>query len=169
MSWASWPKDWQGCHLRRLGRTSLNVSCVRWSFVVFFFLVLIKLISLLGKNLPEDTADFGKDSLASRRHLGTGCEDCFQISICLLWPHALCTQDLKHALSTAYLVKHATPHPWCLVKHATPHPWCICVDSLDFSFSKHAHSGLKGTTASWASFRIDVVVVAALAANCESS
>ena len=88
--------------------------------MVFFFLVLTKLISLLGKNLPEDTADFGKDSLASRRHLGTGREDCFQISICLLWPHAFCTQDLKHALSTAYLVKHATPHPWC-----------ICVDSRD--------------------------------------
>ena len=100
--------DWQGCHLRRLGRTSLNVSCVRWSFVVFHILVLINLTSLLGKNLAEDTADFGKSSLASRRHLGTCREDCFLISIRLLWPHAFCTQDLEHALSTAYLVT------WCI-------------------------------------------------------
>ena len=117
---ASWPMDWQECHLRRLGRTSLNVSCGRGSFVVFFIFVLIKLISLLGKNFAEDTADFGNDSLASRRHFGIGREECFQICICLLWPHAFRTQDLKHALSTAYLVKHATPRPWC-----------ICVDSRD--------------------------------------
>ena len=56
-------------------------SCVRWSFVVFHILVPKKLTSLLGKNLAEDTADFGKDSLASRRHFGTGREDCFQISV----------------------------------------------------------------------------------------
>ena len=42
-------------------KDKFSVSCVRWSFVVFFILVLIKLISLLGKNLAEDTADFGKD------------------------------------------------------------------------------------------------------------
>ena len=84
------------------------------------FFVLIKLISLLGKNFAEDRADFGNDSLASRRQFGIGREECFQICICLWWPHAFRTQDLKHTLSTAYLVKHATPRPWC-----------ICVDSRD--------------------------------------
>ena len=39
----------------------------------------------------------------------------------LLWPHAFCTQDLEHALSSAYFVKNET------------HPWCICVDSRGFS------------------------------------
>ena len=82
-------------------------------------------VDFSGKNFAEDTADFGKDSLASRRYLGTVREDCFQISICLLWPHAFCTQDLKHALSTAYLVKRAAPQPWC-----------ICVDSRDFSLTE---------------------------------
>ena len=89
-----------------------------------FLCILTKLFSLLGKNLADDTADFGKNSLASRRHLAICREDCFQISICLLWPHAFCTQDPEHALSTAHLVKHATPHPWC-----------ICVDPLDFSLT----------------------------------
>ena len=77
--------------------------------------------NLLGKNFAEDTADFGKNSLASRRHLGTGREDCLQITIRLLWPHAFCTPDLDHALSS----------------HATLHPWCICINSLEFFIHTH--------------------------------
>ena len=49
MSWASWPTDWQGCHLRRLEKASLNVSAVRWSFVQFHILVLLMLTPLLGE------------------------------------------------------------------------------------------------------------------------
>ena len=45
-----------------------------WYSICFF---LIKLISLLGKNFAEDTADFGKDSLASKRHFDTGRPICF--------------------------------------------------------------------------------------------
>ena len=121
------------------GRTSLNVSCVRWSFVVFHILVLTNLTSLLGKNLAEDTADFGKSSLASRRHLGTSREDCFLISIRLLWPHAFCTQDLEHALSTAYLVT-----------------WCI--GPVIFSMTH-----VRGHDI------MEAVAVAAEAANCQSA
>ena len=96
-------------------------ECVRWSFVPFQVLVLIMLTSLLGKNLAKNTADFGKDSLASRRHLRTGREDCFQMSIRLAWPCAFCTHDLEHTLSSAHSVSHATPHLWCM-----------CADPLDF-------------------------------------
>ena len=84
------------------------------------------LTSLLGKNPAEDTADFGKDSMASKRHLGTARQNWFPMSIRLLWHHVFCTQDLEHALSSAYVVKHATPHPWC-----------ICVDSSKIFMDKH--------------------------------
>ena len=127
--------------------------------MVFYFLVLIKLISLLGKNFAKDTTDFGKDSLASRRHLGTGREDfpIFHLSFV-----ASCV------LHTRSQTRFVDCKP-CETRDASS-MWCICVDSRDFFIDKHfrghAHSGLTGTRASWASFRIDVVAVAAETANC---
>ena len=53
------------------------------------------------------------------RRDGIGRGECSQISICLFWPHAVCTRDLAYS-----------------VQHATPYPWCICVESRDFSLTR---------------------------------
>ena len=146
----------------RTRKGKLNVSCVRWSFVAFHMFFLIRLISLLGKNVAGDTADFDKDSLASKRHFGTGREDCFQMSICLLWPCVLHSRsqtrfvDCIPCENTQRLIHGASAQiPVILHRHT--------------HFRGPANSGLTGTRTSWASFRIDAVAVAAEAANCKSS
>ena len=116
------------------------------------------MISLLGKNLAEDTADFGKDSLGSKRHLGTGREGLFPN-----FPLSFVAACVLHTRSQTRFVD-CIP---CETRDASS--MVHLRDSLDFSLTKHAHSGLIGARASWASFRMDVVAVAAEAANCESS
>ena len=46
---------------------------------------------------PRGHGRFWQGFTASRRHFNTHHEDCFQISIRLLWPHTFSTQDLEHA------------------------------------------------------------------------